>query len=93
MNRVLMQFADYAGPDQPGLIQGLHCLLAESVDTVVYLNEQRMLRSNCKDLHADLDLHCLQTVYKGLFSCVWLLVLFFFSSIFNSCNLRGPNIV
>ena len=41
--------------------QGLHCPLTESMDTVVYVNEQTMLRSDCMHAHADLDLHCLQT--------------------------------
>ena len=31
--------------------QGLCCLLTELVDTVVYVNEQRMSRSDCTDAH------------------------------------------
>ena len=40
---------------------GLRCPLTESVDTVVYVDEQKMPRLDCKDAHADLDLHCPQT--------------------------------
>ena len=46
--------------------QGLHCPLTESMDTVVYVDEQRMLRSGCIDAHADLDCHCSQK-HKGSF--------------------------
>ena len=35
---------------------GLRCLLTESVDTVVYVDEQKMPRPDCTDAHADLDL-------------------------------------
>ena len=38
--------------------QGLHCMLTESMDTVVYVNKQRMLSSDCTDGHADLGLRC-----------------------------------
>ena len=34
---------------------GVRCPLTESVDTVVYVNEQRISRSDCTDAHADLD--------------------------------------
>ena len=57
-----MQFADSAGPDQ-----GLQCLLTESMATIVYVYEQRLLRSDCMDAHADLDLCCPQIVYEDLF--------------------------
>ena len=50
-----MQFADKAGPDL-----GLHCPLTESVDTVVYVDKQRMSRSNCTDVYAVQNLHSLQ---------------------------------
>ena len=36
------------------------------MDSVVYVDEQRTLRSDCTDAHADLDLRCPQ-MYKGLF--------------------------
>ena len=39
--------------------------VTESVDTVVYINEQKMLRL---DVHADLDLRCAQ-MHKDSFSC------------------------
>ena len=45
-----MYFADNAGPD--------HCPRTESVDTVVYVDEQKMSRVDCTDGHADLDLCC-----------------------------------
>ena len=48
--------------------QGLHCPLTESMETVVYVNKQRMLRSDCADAHTDLDIHCPQ-VYRP-FSCI-----------------------
>ena len=35
---------------------GLHCPLTESVDTVVYVDKERMSRSYCIDAHAHLDL-------------------------------------
>ena len=34
---------------------GLRCPLIKSVDTVVYIYEQMMLRSDCTDAHAELD--------------------------------------
>ena len=38
----------------------LCCPLTESADIVVYVDKQKMPRLDCKDAHADLDLHCLQ---------------------------------
>ena len=38
--------------------QGLHCPLTESVDTVVYVDKQRLSRSDCMDAHTPLDLCC-----------------------------------
>ena len=37
---------------------GLRCPLIASMDTASYVDEQRMLRSDCTDVHADLDLRC-----------------------------------
>ena len=58
-----MHFTDNAGPDQPAhkcrLIRAF-VVLTESVDIVVYVNEQRMPRLAYTDGHADLNLHCLQ---------------------------------
>ena len=54
-----MQFADNADPDQPA---GMRCPLTESLDTIVYVNEQRMSRPDWTDAHADLDLRCKQIV-------------------------------
>ena len=48
--RPIMNFADTAGQDQ----------LTEAMDTVVYVFEQRMSRSDCMDAHTDLDLRCSQ---------------------------------
>ena len=48
-----MPFADNTGPDP----------LTESMDTVVYVNKQRMLKSDCTYAHTDLDLHCPQIAY------------------------------
>ena len=39
----------------------------ESMDTVVYVDKQRMLRSDCTDVHVDLYLHCLQTAKQAFF--------------------------
>ena len=39
--------------------QDLHCPLTKSMDSVVYVDEQRMIRSDCTDTHADLDYRCL----------------------------------
>ena len=44
--------------------QGLHYPLRESVDTVVFVNKQKMSRLDCTDAHADLDLRC---PHKGPF--------------------------
>ena len=43
--------------------------VVESMDTVVYVDHHRILRLNCTDAHADLDLHCLQMASEP-FSCV-----------------------
>ena len=51
--RTLIYFADNVGPDQDR-----HCPLIESIDTDVYVDEQRMSRSDCTDEPADLDLRC-----------------------------------
>ena len=53
-----------AGPDL-----GMRCPLAESMNTLVHDDEQKMLRSDCMDAHSDLDLRCLQMA-KWPFSCV-----------------------
>ena len=53
-----MQFANNAGPDN------LHCLLTESMDIVVYVNKQRMPRSDCTDAQAHLDLRCSHMAYR-----------------------------
>ena len=39
---------------------GLRCPLIESVDIVVYVDEQKMPRLDCTDAHTDLDLCCPQ---------------------------------
>ena len=46
----------------------LRCPLtdSESIDIVVYVNEQRMSRSECTDAHAHLDIRCSHR-HKGLF--------------------------
>ena len=50
---------------------GLHCPLTESVDTVVSVDEKRMLRSDCTHAHANLDLHVrCSHIVQGPFSCV-----------------------
>ena len=46
-----MQCVDNAGP--------VPCQFTESMDTVVFVNEQRMLRSDGKNAQADLDPDCL----------------------------------
>ena len=54
-----MLFADNAGPDQPAHTDlGLRCPLTESMATVVYVDEQKMPRSDCTDAHSHLDLRC-----------------------------------
>ena len=49
-----MQLADNADPDQPAhsrnVILGLCCPLTEPMD-VVYVDEQRLSRSDCNDAH------------------------------------------
>ena len=42
--------------------QGPCCPHTESMDMVAYVDEQQMLRSDCMDAHADLDLRYLQIV-------------------------------
>ena len=54
-----MQFADNAGPDQPAhLCRLIWTFIVRLVDTVVYVDEQRMARLDCRDAHADPDLCC-----------------------------------
>ena len=53
------QTADNADSDQPALIWAFVVRL-QSVDTVVYVDEQKMPRLVCTDVHADLDLRCPQ---------------------------------
>ena len=65
----LMQFANNEGD------QGLRCPLSESMGDVVYVNKQRMLRSDCMNAHADLDVHCPQ-MYKGLFHALGIIQYF-----------------
>ena len=48
-----MQFADNAGPNLD-----LRCPLTESTDTVVNIDEQRMLKSDFMAVHANLYLRC-----------------------------------
>ena len=47
--RTLMQFTDNAG---------LRCSIEELKDTIVFVDEQGMLRSDCTEAHAHLDLRC-----------------------------------
>ena len=65
------EFADNAGPDKPAhqrrLISG--CPLTESVDTIVYVDEQKMPRLYCTYAHGHLKLRCPQNA-QGPFSCV-----------------------
>ena len=37
---------------------GLRCLISESVDTIVYVDKQRMFGSDCMDARANLELRC-----------------------------------
>ena len=57
-----MQFVDNKGTDQTvhkrRLIWAFVVRFTESVDNVVYVDEQRMSRSVCIDVHAHLDLRC-----------------------------------
>ena len=55
MRNALMLFAD-----NTGLNMGLRCSLTESVDTLAYVDEQKMPKLDCTDAHADLDLRCPQ---------------------------------
>ena len=50
-NNTLKRFADNAGPDQ-----GIRCHLTESIDIVIYVDGQKMFRSNSTDAHAQADL-------------------------------------
>ena len=62
-----MPFAENEGLDQPAQAdRGLCCSLTESVDTVRYIDEQKMPRTDCTDVHADLYIRCPQK-YKGPF--------------------------
>ena len=53
-----MQFSDNKGPDQPAH----RCPPTESVDTVVYVDDQKKPRLFCTDVHADLGLRYQQNV-------------------------------
>ena len=46
----LMQFAH--------VDQALCCPLSESMATIVYVDERGQLRSDCTDMHANLELPC-----------------------------------
>ena len=46
---------------------GLHFQLTESMDTVVYVDKQRVSRPDCMDVHAHLNLRCLHMT-QGPFS-------------------------
>ena len=52
-----MQYADNAFAQAD---QGLRWPLTKSVDTEVYADEPRMLRTDCTDTHADLGVCCLR---------------------------------
>ena len=39
--------------------QGLCCPLTESTEAAAYVDEQRMLKLDCTDAHANLDFPCL----------------------------------
>ena len=54
MRMKMSLFSDNAGPDQPAL----RCPLPESMDTVVYIDGQRMSGSDCTNAYAHLDLRC-----------------------------------
>ena len=54
---------------------GLHCLLTESVDTVVYVDKQEMPRSDCVDAQADLDLRKLhKNPFCALHIILWVII-------------------
>ena len=56
--RALMQYADNAGPGQPErMIRDFVPAFADSINIVVYVDEQRMSRPDCTDAHAHLG-HC-----------------------------------
>ena len=55
-----MQLADNAGPDQPA------SLPAYRINTVVYVDKQRMLTSDCMDLGL-----CCSHMAKGIFFPHW----------------------
>ena len=52
--------------------QGLHYPLTESMDTIVYVHKQRMLKSDCTDANVDLDPRYL--LCKGLFHVLCIVV-------------------
>ena len=56
-----MQFAVNTGPDQPVHSHNLVCAfcpLTKSMDTVLYVEEQKKSRSDSTGAHADVDPHC-----------------------------------
>ena len=53
---VLKRFADSVDPDQPA--RELRCPLTESMDPVVFVDEERMSRSDCRNTHARLGFRC-----------------------------------
>ena len=52
-----MQFVQNAGPFTQADL-GLRCPFTDSIDTVVYVYDQRMSRSARTEVQADLGLHC-----------------------------------
>ena len=61
--RVPMQSVDTAGPDQPAQMCRLisaFIVHLQKQRILKYMSVKRILRSDCMDGYADLNLHCLQ---------------------------------
>ena len=58
-NVAFIQFAYKAGPEKLAQADlNLRCPLTESMDSVVYVDEQKHSRSDCINAHAHLDICC-----------------------------------
>ena len=59
--RALTQFSDNTSHDKCAFAQAYLSLqrpLTDSMDTVEYVDQQRMFRTDYTDAHAEMDLHC-----------------------------------
>ena len=85
--RTRMQFADNASPDHPvqsHRLIGVFVARFQTVDTVAYVDQQIMSRSDCTDAHAYLDICRSLTAYVSSPTLIIRYILFPITS--SSCS-------